>query len=85
VARAQPPSWGCPSPYNYKYQYMLKILRCDARTVAIVGVSVFNDDAPDKFGTFDRAFLTMFRLTSDGTITDVIPDDAQSGLVLYGC
>ena len=53
-----------------------------ARTVAIVGVSVFNNDAPDKFGTFDRAFLTMFRLTSDGTVADVVPDDAQSGFVL---
>ncbi len=32
-----------------------------------MGVTFFGDDAPDEFGKFDRALITMYRLTAGET------------------
>ncbi len=32
-----------------------------------MGVTFFGDDAPDEFGKFDRALITMYRLTAGDT------------------
>ena len=34
---------------------------------SIMGVTFFADDAPEEFGKFDRAFITMYRLTAGDT------------------
>ena len=34
---------------------------------SIVGVTYFRDDSPDDFGSLDRAFVTMFRITAGET------------------
>jgi hypothetical protein len=32
-----------------------------------MGVTFFGDEAPDEFGKFDRALITMYRLTAGDT------------------
>jgi hypothetical protein len=41
---------------------------CDAyRADSIMGVTFYSDDAPNEFGKFDRALITMYRLTAGDT------------------
>ncbi len=34
---------------------------------SIMGVTFFGDEAPDEFGCFERAFLTVFGITAGDT------------------
>ncbi len=40
---------------------------------AILGVSLFADVAPDQFGRFNRAFISMFRVAAGDTWVDPLP------------
>ncbi len=37
-----------------------------------MGVTFFGDDAPEDFGKFDQACITLFRVTSGGTWVESI-------------
>jgi hypothetical protein len=52
---------------------------------AIMGVSVFGVQAPDDFGRFEQAFVTMFRLTTDGQWPLSIPSYEDDGGVNWRC
>jgi hypothetical protein len=44
---------------------------------AIMGVTFFSDSAPNDFGKFDQAVITLFRVTTGGTWVEAITfDDA---------
>ncbi len=45
------------------------LLRCTPaiRADSIMGVTFYSDDAPAEFGKFDRALITMYRLTAGDT------------------
>ena len=40
---------------------------------SILGVSLFSDLAPDQFGMFNRAFVTLFRIAAGDTWIDSLP------------
>ena len=52
---------------------------------AIMGVSLYGDLAPESFGEFERGFVTMFRLTTDGLWPDGIPAYDDAGNVSWKC
>ena len=51
---------------------------------AILGVSLFSDSSPDTFGKFNRAFITMFRLTAGETWVDAVPAVLDNGDLNHG-
>jgi hypothetical protein len=46
---------------------------------AILGVSLFADIAPDEFGKFNRAFVTLFKIAAGDTWIDALPMLAPDG------
>ena len=50
-----------------------------------MGVSAFGLQAPDDFGRFEQAFVTMFRLTTDGQWPVSIPSYDEYGRVNWRC
>ena len=46
---------------------------------AILGVSLFSDVAPDQFGKFNRAFLSLFKVAAGDTWIDMLPTLAPDG------
>ncbi len=40
---------------------------------SILGVSLFSEIAPDQFGKFNRAFVTLFRIAAGDTWIDQLP------------
>jgi hypothetical protein len=52
---------------------------------AILGVSIFGMQAQQEFGRFDQAFVTMFRLTTDGGWPVSIPQYDEDGKVNWKC
>jgi hypothetical protein len=51
---------------------------------AIIGVTYFRDDAPDEFGKFDRAFVSMFRITAGETWVEALPRVLPDGTLNSG-
>jgi hypothetical protein len=49
-----------------------------------MGVTFFGDVAPEEFGKFDRACITLFRVTSGGAWIDPIAFDSAGGINLKG-
>jgi hypothetical protein len=45
-----------------------------------MGVTFFGDVAPEEFGKFDSACITLFRVTSGGTWVDAITFDSAGGI-----
>jgi hypothetical protein len=52
---------------------------------AIMGVSLFGPEAPLEFGRFEQAFVTMFRLTTDGQWPLSIAQYDEEGGVNWKC
>ncbi len=48
---------------------------------AIMGVSTFSDSTTGEFHRFDNAFVTMFRLTTDGTWPEAAPPFSEDRTV----
>jgi hypothetical protein len=53
-------------------------------------VTYFKDVAPDQFGNFGRAFLSMFRISAGETWVDSLPDrdeygELNVGAAMYVC
>ena len=46
---------------------------------SILGVSLFADIAPDQFGMFNRAFITLFRIAAGDTWIDSLPTLGPDG------
>ena len=46
---------------------------------AILGVSLYSELAPEAFGKFNRAFVTMFRVTAGDTWVDGMPTILPGG------
>jgi hypothetical protein len=46
---------------------------------SILGVSLFADIAPDQFGRFNRAFVTLFRIAAGDTWIDSLPTLGPDG------
>jgi hypothetical protein len=46
-----------------------------------MGVSTFGDSATGEFDRFDNAFVTMFRLTTDGAWPEAAPPFDEDGTV----
>ena len=46
---------------------------------AILGVSLYCEVAPEAFGKFNRAFVTMFRVTAGDTWVDGMPTVLEDG------
>ncbi len=46
-----------------------------------MGVSSFGDSATGEFDRFDNAFVTMFRLTTDGAWPEAAPPFDEDGTV----
>ena len=46
---------------------------------SILGVSLFADIAPDQFGRFNRAFVTLFRIAAGDTWIDALPTLGPDG------
>ncbi len=46
---------------------------------AILGVSLFSDVAPEQFGKFNRAFLTLFQVAAGDTWIETLPTVAPDG------
>ena len=40
---------------------------------SILGVSLFSNTAPDQFGVFNRAFVTLFKIAAGDTWIDSLP------------
>jgi hypothetical protein len=55
----------------------LSLLRLPAD--AILGVSLFSAQAPNAFGKFNRAFMTMFKITAGDTWVDEMPFIDETG------
>ncbi len=73
----QPPPAQAPSP---------RLTHAAARGAdAIIGVSLFGPDAPLDFGRFEQAFVTMFRLTTDGQWPVAIAQYDEGGRVNWKC
>ena len=49
------------------------------RTAAVVGVAMFSNVAPDNFGVFDAAFLTLFYVTGGDPWPDALPKFNEDG------
>ncbi len=47
---------------------------------AIMGVTFFGDEAPEDFGKFDQACITLFRVTSGGAWVDAIAINSAGGI-----
>ncbi len=60
--------------------FIIKII-FDLHTLAdaILGVSLFADIAPDQFGKFNRAFVTLFRIAAGDTWIDTLPTLGADG------
>jgi hypothetical protein len=52
---------------------------------SIMGVSIFGGQSPQEFGQFEQAFVTMFRLTTDGGWPEMIPQYDEDGGVNWKC
>jgi hypothetical protein len=52
---------------------------------SIIGVSIFGHQAPLNFGRFDQAFITMFRLTTDGGWPESISQFNEDGEINVKC
>ena len=52
---------------------------------SIMGVSLFADASPLGFGQFEKAFVTMFRLTTDGLWPESVPAYTEEGEVSWKC
>jgi hypothetical protein len=48
---------------------------------AIMGVSTFSDSTTGEFDRFENAFVTMFRLTTDGGWPEAAPPLSEDGKV----
>ncbi len=46
---------------------------------AILGVSLYSEAAPDAFGEFNRAFITMFRVAAGDTWVEGMPTVLEGG------
>ena len=46
---------------------------------AVVGVAMFSNVAPDNFGVFDAAFLTLFYVTGGDPWPDALPKFNEDG------
>ncbi len=46
---------------------------------AILGVSLFSDIAPDQFGKFNRAFVTLFKIAAGDTWIETLPTLTPNG------
>ncbi len=46
-----------------------------------MGVSIFSDSPTGEFGRFEQAFVTMFRLTTDGGWPEAVPPRYEDGAV----
>ena len=47
----------------------------------MVGVSLFGSDAPDNFEVFDKAFVTLFHVTSGDPWPETLPSINEDGTV----
>jgi hypothetical protein len=47
-------------------------------------VSLYSEISPETFGKFNRAFVTMFRLTAGETWIDTVPAVLESGDLNHG-
>jgi hypothetical protein len=45
-----------------------------------MGVTFFGNDAPEDFGKFDQACITLFRVTSGGAWVDAIALNSEGGI-----
>jgi hypothetical protein len=50
---------------------------------SIIGVTLFSEIAPQDFGAFDRAFVSMFRLTAGETWLDSLERFDENGQLNY--
>ena len=50
---------------------------------SILGVSLFADVAPDQFGKFNRAFVTLFRIAAGDTWIDPLPTLGPDGDLVW--
>ncbi len=44
-----------------------------------MGVTLFNEEAPDQFGVFNKGFITMFGLTAGNTWIEPMPVVLEDG------
>jgi hypothetical protein len=57
---------------------------CGGGAVSIIGVTIFGDQAPDQFGAFDLAFVTMFRVAVGETwLGESLPIRLADGAANY--
>ncbi len=57
---------------------------CCGGAVSIIGVTIFGDQAPDQFGAFDLAFVTMFRVAVGETwLGESLPIRLADGTANY--
>ncbi len=50
---------------------------------SILGVSLFADIAPDQFGRFNLAFITLFRIAAGDTWIDTLPTLGPDGELVW--
>ena len=58
-------------------------LICVRGTDAILGVALFKEQAPNSFGRFNRAFVSMFRIAGGETWIDGLPFLDDSGDIYW--
>ncbi len=68
----------CEHLFNSLLVHFASIL-CISRADAILGVSLFGDIAPDQFGKFNRAFVTLFKIAAGDTWIDALPTLGPDG------
>ena len=69
----------CPSYFCTCLLGVPPDLMLEACAGAVVGVAVFSSVAPDNFGTFDAAFLSLFYVTGGDPWPDSLPKFNEDG------